>query len=1014
MKKSILFFVILPLLTLLIISPAQSENLIKNPGFEEVDATGKLLNWSFWLGNTASEIGLDKATYAILPVNKSHTIKAFNPQETWTMVSQEGIKVAGDTEYLFSAKHIESKHFSRTSIAQLSEYDAGGKLLKQDYLSTNIPPSPDWAVWEKKFTTQPATTTLSLAYWPMGTGTAWLDDFSLVKFAGSDQEKAESLLPYYEKDFINQENWEAQDLVFTPLPGGAKITATKSLGFLKGYVAYDKLHPCLQIKIDSVEEGARWMLVDLSQGTEKISAPDNRAGVFTFDLRNILRLPEKGQILLGIYFLGEGKSLALNGIRTVSQPVAEKNSWGTAGSISLASGFSAGPADIQKWKNTGLTIKTENNASKITESNPDNNYGRLDSPEIYLNVTEYPYLTISLSHEPEKEYGWSLALNNETTLSPKQYTKNSGIITYDLREKTGWNGKQKFFLSLYVAGEGKELAVNWLKISNKPAEASYQLSGEDAQRGYLCYPKKPFAVYTYATLPEPGETGGKMSIFASPGEYEPATFLVYAGKDLKEVKIEAGNLKDNNNHIIPAENIDIRIMKVWYQAGNTGAVGPAAFVPELLLKDDSLITPDHEKRRNVLHFEGLPLDGPQLKPINIPENSSKQVWLTVRVPQDVFPGRYTSRIKIMPANAPSQEIELEVSVLPIKLQEPDKIYGIYYVGSNLKEIEDMRAHGLNSGCSYNFSLSLKKKEGGKWEFDLTSLKKEIDVWVKNGFTKPIVLALNPYVAYFPIKVLDGNATPEDEELFVFIIKEVERFRKENNYPEFLYYGIDEPAYDTTGKTLEQCGKVFALMQKAGGKTTTAITLAGAEKLGALIDVPIYDEPSANSLFPTPSLNPKTELHYWHPLENPIYDRFRFGLFVWKAGLDGAYPYAYRHVFSYAPYDDFGKEGDVRNEIYAYPSQGGPIPTIQWEGMREGIDDVRYLTTLANLIEKAQKTTGNQNLTQEIAAGKNLLENLPEVFNANIALLYQKLKPEDFQDYRRKISEQIMRLQALLK
>lgn len=38
---------------------------------------------------------------------------------------------------------------------------------------------------------------------------------------------------------------------------------------------------------------------------------------------------------------------------------------------------------------------------------------------------------------------------------------------------------------------------------------------------------------------------------------------------------------------------------------------------------------------------------------------------------------------------------------------------------------------------------------------------------------------------------------------------------------------------------------------------------------------------------------------------------------------------------------------------AYPTQDGVIDTIQWEGWREGVDDVKYLTTLLELIEEAK-------------------------------------------------------------
>lgn len=50
-------------------------------------------------------------------------------------------------------------------------------------------------------------------------------------------------------------------------------------------------------------------------------------------------------------------------------------------------------------------------------------------------------------------------------------------------------------------------------------------------------------------------------------------------------------------------------------------------------------------------------------------------------------------------------------------------------------------------------------------------------------------------------------------------------------------------------------------------------------------------------------------------------------------------------------------------VKAYPTIDGVIDTIQWEGFREGINDVRYLTTLNNTITTA-KAEGRDTSTIE--------------------------------------------------
>lgn len=53
-----------------------------------------------------------------------------------------------------------------------------------------------------------------------------------------------------------------------------------------------------------------------------------------------------------------------------------------------------------------------------------------------------------------------------------------------------------------------------------------------------------------------------------------------------------------------------------------------------------------------------------------------------------------------------------------------------------------------------------------------------------------------------------------------------------------------------------------------------------------------------------------------------------------------------------PFNDF--DGGSRDWCVAYPGDGtGLIPTTDWEGIREGIDDMRYIATLKHLAARAE-------------------------------------------------------------
>ena len=87
------------------------------------------------------------------------------------------------------------------------------------------------------------------------------------------------------------------------------------------------------------------------------------------------------------------------------------------------------------------------------------------------------------------------------------------------------------------------------------------------------------------------------------------------------------------------------------------------------------------------------------------------------------------------------------------------------------------------------------------------------------------------------------------------------------------------------------------------------------------------------------------------IEEPEACRRNFGLLPAANDYDGGMTYIYYHGWN----DFNGKR--YRQHNFVYPTVDGVIGTIQWEGYREGIDDLRYLRTLRNAVESAQKMGG---------------------------------------------------------
>ena len=73
------------------------------------------------------------------------------------------------------------------------------------------------------------------------------------------------------------------------------------------------------------------------------------------------------------------------------------------------------------------------------------------------------------------------------------------------------------------------------------------------------------------------------------------------------------------------------------------------------------------------------------------------------------------------------------------------------------------------------------------------------------------------------------------------------------------------------------------------------------------------------------------------------------LYLCKVGRDGAMHYAYRHGMGHV-WNDF--DHVRRDHTFVYPMVNGLIGAIAREGIREGVDDTRYVAALQQAVQQA--------------------------------------------------------------
>lgn len=463
-----------------------------------------------------------------------------------------------------------------------------------------------------------------------------------------------------------------------------------------------------------------------------------------------------------------------------------------------------------------------------------------------------------------------------------------------------------------------------------------------------------------------------ISVTASPGEFEPASFVIQPKMDIKSLKLTATNLTGQNGSI-SSSNIDIRVVKCWYQAGlDVGDTQNKTLTPELLLKDDSLVKikgNDNYIKLNGRYvkisdpngIQGVPVtpttdqfpveDAETLQPIDLHKSENKQFWITIKVPNKAKPGSYTGKIFLKPLIGPIAEIELDVNVLPISLRQPYLIYGLDYRGS------------LENGTVPTISSDYKNEEQFRAEmkdlfdhgvenptvFYQDSLEKVLQIRNETGMN-------NKTLYYLGIEITDyGN----DLTALKKAVIDLKNLARPYGITEVYIYGKDEESLDNSENRAQ-----INTVHKAGGKVMNAQSSLLADQVVDALDLAEVPNDLDIKLAERYHGYHHKIVNYNNPqagVEQPETYRRNYGLLLWQNNYDGAIDYAYQANYSNI-WDDFDDaESEYRDHVFAYPTVNGVIDTIEWEGWREGVDDIRYLTTLLESIKKAKsegKDTSN--------------------------------------------------------
>lgn len=531
--------------------------------------------------------------------------------------------------------------------------------------------------------------------------------------------------------------------------------------------------------------------------------------------------------------------------------------------------------------------------------------------------------------------------------------------------------------------------------------------------------------------PKPEERVDRLSAFLTPGEDEPVWVGVWALNALKGLRAEVS---------LPGApiSIDIRHLHCWPQ--RTGWRSRQFYItPELIL-------PCGGGRKTVPVRRGLLEE----QPFDVPAGETAAFWFTLTAREDARPGTYEGTVRISASGRQPLALPLFVEVLPFRLDRPVDRYWLLYADvfrwewgklsdeQILAELRDFARHGMTGLVEMRLGTpDLTGLREGRVEFDASAYKRLAELCQRAGLPGPHVCSYG--IAYQVMEAL-GVQCDLMKDVWPLEIRQgvaaVARAAVEatRGLPRWYYYGWDEPSGDNTYAIQD-----YQAWHDGGALTYATFYAPGfLEKAKDYLTAPCF----AVGMVSTEEMAraareacENTGAEFWwygtgsyvnpYPQECGLfYNRYGAGFLFWKTGAKAqvSWTFCRPHEDVFNDFDGSqANSGEPKEQATAYPhllrpddwsTYQGAIPTLAWEGLREGWDDYRYLFTLSQLIAQG-RASRNREVRRAAREAQEKLDALVEGIPWANPMLPAAFPTDLMQKARRAVADEIVNLHDLM-
>jgi hypothetical protein len=488
--------------------------------------------------------------------------------------------------------------------------------------------------------------------------------------------------------------------------------------------------------------------------------------------------------------------------------------------------------------------------------------------------------------------------------------------------------------------------IEWME-EHEPAP----VQPTDQARGFQVFQRQEPGDVRPNSRPRPEEIVEAIMDAMAPGCWSVQFFALYPLRDAANVRLTISDLVGPGGATIRKEDIELRVVRIWPQLTDWNASNYHV-IPEMMEEKDSF-----DLRARV----------PQ------------QLALRIPIPADAAPGWYRGSV----SGLGGEVVQVALRVLPYALPEVKGMtWGLYcdpvrwkiYSDDEVRrEMRLFREQGFNALMMYPLNTAVSTWENGALNVDFGRFRDYMRMYKEMGFNGVAVISIQGMEGHLKRAMKLDKLEYNDafRKAFRDFLAALRRLGEEDGWPEYCVHTVDEPS---ARHGAEEATRTLRLVKEAGFKTfNTCYGSFVRDVLDPWLDYRCYNNVGYGS---TPTEEAAIALrketlaagdHFWHYAtgcytnsglieDGNIYsNRHLGGVLVWRAQITGSYTWTLLRAKN-DPYNDFDGRGHAERKdactVYPTPDRKGIIPTLQWEGVREGIYDHRFLTVLDEMIKRA--------------------------------------------------------------